>query len=136
MQSKRILIFFVCSFFITGNLAGQIRLLRHFKLDMPSSTSSQPPSNSVSQINVLGSTLWIGTSKGLASSANAARSWVTYRENTAFANDGIFAVATRPNLVWSATGFDKDIGDGNSVQTGSGYAYSTDDGFTWMHVNQ
>src|SRR5262249_13092299 len=43
---------------------------------------------------------------------------------------------TRSNLFWVSTGYDKDLGDGNSVQTGSGYAYSTDHGNTWTHVNQ
>ncbi|HJW30060.1 MAG TPA: hypothetical protein VJ508_12550, partial [Saprospiraceae bacterium] len=113
----------------------QVPFLKTFKLSDLSSTSSQPPSNSVSQISVSDTNLWIGTSRGVAKSANAGTSWASFRDNGAFANDGIFALAVRPDFVWAATGYDKAI-EGGSVQTGSGYAYSTNEGATWQHVNQ
>jgi hypothetical protein len=34
------------------------------------------------------------------------------------------------DTVWASTGYSKDV-DGSSVQTGSGYTYSTDLGATW-----
>ncbi|HEV8539435.1 MAG TPA: hypothetical protein VGR15_11010 [Bacteroidota bacterium] len=116
-------------------LLAQVSLPKHFGLGSVSAGSSLPPSNSVSQINVVDSSLWIGTSKGLAKSANAGRSWEIFRDNPAFSKDGIFAVTVRANLVWAATGYEKEVGDG-SIQTGAGYAFSTDDGGTWQHVNQ
>jgi len=116
-------------------LVAQVTLLKHFKLNSATVNTSTPPSNSVSQINVLDSVLWIGTSKGLAKSTNTGKSWESFRENSSFANDGIFALAVSKNRVWTATGYDKEL-DGGSVQTGSGYTFSTDNGFTWQHVNQ
>ncbi|MBI4548605.1 MAG: hypothetical protein HY707_11525 [Ignavibacteriae bacterium] len=94
-----------------------------------------PPSNSVSHIRIEDSTIWIGTSKGLAKSTNGARTWVSYRREPAFANEGIFSVATNKETIWTSTGFEKELDEG-SVQTGSGYAFSTNNGLSWQHVDQ
>lgn len=94
-----------------------------------------PPSNNISHINVDGSILWIGTGKGVGKSVDFGRTWESYRNDPAFANDGIFAIVTDGDTVWVSTGFDKETNDG-SVQTGSGYTYSNDNGQTWHHVGQ
>ena len=110
--------------------------LNSYKLDVFSGVTSQlPPSNSVSHIRIEDSTIWIGTSKGLAKSVDGARSWISYRGDSAFANEGIFAVAMNKETIWASTGFEKELNEG-SVQTGSGYAFSTNGGLSWLHVNQ
>jgi photosystem II stability/assembly factor-like uncharacterized protein len=114
----------------------QSHFLKSFKLGATTTGSSIPPSNSVSQINVQDSILWIGTSKGVAKSVTGGRSWESYRANPAFANDGIFAIETNSDTVWVSTGYDKDIGDNGTVQTGSGYAVSTNAGSSWQHIPQ
>jgi photosystem II stability/assembly factor-like uncharacterized protein len=100
-----------------------------------STSSTIPPSNSVSHVLYRDGTLWIGSSKGLGSSTDLGRSWTSYRSDAAFATDGIFAISALDQSIWVATGFDKDLGDG-SVQTGSGYAVSSDGGTTWSHLPQ
>lgn len=100
-----------------------------------SASTSLPPSNSVSHIVRNDALLWIGTSKGLARSSSMGRTWDSFRGNGAFATDGIFAISALGEKVWAATGFDKEVGDG-SVQTGSGYAFSTDAGSSWTHLPQ
>ena len=115
---------------------GQVRLLKHFSLTHSSQQQSLlPPSNSVSHIIVSDSTVWIGTSKGLARSQNRGQTWESFRSIPAFADDGIFAVSVLDSLTWASTGFNEQI-SGGSVQTGSGYAYSSNGGATWQHVNQ
>jgi hypothetical protein len=47
-----------------------------------------------------------------------------------FATPGIYAIATRGDIIWCATGYTKEVND-QSVQTGTGYAYSVDNGQTW-----
>jgi len=90
----------------------------------------QLPSNSVSHVAVEGGSIWIGTSKGLARSADGAHTWENYFGNPAFARPGIYSIALRGDTVWSATGYIREL-DNAEVQTGSGYAYSTDNGVTW-----
>lgn len=53
----------------------------------------------------------------------------------AFSSDGIYAIALRGDTIWAATGFIRDL-DGQSVQTGSGYAYSIDNGVSWNSTPQ
>jgi hypothetical protein len=79
--------------------------------------------------------LWIGTSKGLARSFTAGRSWENFRSLPEFASNGIFAVDVHGDSIWTSTGFTKDV-DGQGVQTGSGFTYSADNGGTWIHRSQ
>ena len=97
--------------------------------------SSSLPSNSVSHINVRGSTVWIGTGKGLARTVNGGRLWESFRAVPQFASPGIFALAVRGDTVWSSTGFTKDVDD-QGVQTGTGYTYSLNNGSTWSSLPQ
>ena len=115
----------------------QSKFLPHYSISgIAGQLSSLPPSNSVSQIDMDGSAvIWIGTSKGAARSLDRGASWESYRSNPAFANEGIFALTAIQQTVWASTGFEKKVSDAN-VQTGSGYAFSTDGGMSWKHLNQ
>ncbi len=116
--------------------AGQSKFLRRFSLSPASGLASQlPPSNSISQSLIDNEALWIGTSKGVAVTTDHGLTWTSYRNNPAFHDDGIYALAADGNVIWASTGYDKETTDG-TVQTGSGYAYSLDNGQTWQHVNQ
>lgn len=116
--------------------SGQSKFLRRFSLTPPGgATSTLLPSNSISQTVLTPSALWIGTSKGVASTTDLGRHWTSFRSDPAFTNDGIYALAATGSTLWASTGYDKEISDG-TVQTGSGYAWSTDAGATWHHVGQ
>ncbi len=119
---------------VCGIALSQRDLPKAFKLSS-TSNSPLPPSNSVSHIVVSDSTVWIGTSKGLARSRDRGGTWESFRLIAAFANEGIFAFSVRESLIWASTGFVGQIG-GGSVQTGSGYAYSLDGGLTWRGIPQ
>jgi hypothetical protein len=97
--------------------------------------SAQVPSNSVSHINVSGPSLWIGTTRGLARSPNGGRSWQNYSSIPEFKSPGIYAIAAKGDTLWCSTGFNKDVND-QTVQTGSGFTYSFDNGQTWVSVPQ
>jgi hypothetical protein len=99
------------------------------------STGGGLPSNSVSHITVNRRDLWIGTGKGLAMSADGARSWTSYVGVPQFISPGIYSIAARGDTIWAATGYTKDV-NGQSVQTGSGFTYSRDNGLTWTATPQ
>lgn len=101
--------------------------------DVPA--GGRPPSNSASHIVVDHGTLWLGTSKGVGKSIDGGRRWTNYAEDPAFAYPGIFAISSEQNLVWASMGYSKEIDDG-SVQTGGGYAFSTDGGAHWRPLPQ
>ena len=87
------------------------------------STQTPLPTNSISHISTLGSTIWIGTGKGLAKSTDGLLGWESFRSNGAFARDGIFAIGLGDELLWVSMGYEKEV-NGGQVQTGAGYAYS------------
>jgi hypothetical protein len=115
----------------------QAKFLGQYSLSSSVSVNtSLPPSNSVSLLTLQDSNIiWIGTSKGAARSIDFGASWQSYRTDPAFANLGIFSITTLNNTIWTSTGYEKAITDG-TVQTGSGYAYSTNGGTQWQHVKQ
>lgn len=116
--------------------AAQSKFMSTFSVESSQTLPTLPPSNSISHIATQDSLLWIGTSKGLANSYNGGRSWKLFRGNPAFAKDGIFAIAFRDSIAWASTGYVKEIAGGSRIQTGAGYAYSTNYGTTWHHVAQ
>jgi hypothetical protein len=124
-------------FFITVAQA-QVEALDSPRLSPQGSFRNVPPSNSITHISPEGTTVYIGTSKGLARTADGGATWESFRSVPQFANDGIFSLAVRGNVIWTATGFNKPLKDepNRTVQTGSGYTYSLDNGQTWAHVPQ
>lgn len=94
------------------------------------STGPFPPSNSISHLVSNDAVLWTGTSRGLARTSNGGRTWDSFAGLAQFANSGIYAVDVKADTIWAATGFTKNVND-QDVATGSGYAYSVDNGATW-----
>jgi hypothetical protein len=98
-------------------------------------TVTSLPSNAVSHIATPGSRIWIGTGKGVARSDDGARSWESFSGRPEFGSPGIFAIVAKGDTIWSSTGYTKNV-DGSDVQTGSGFAYTLDNGTTWHSVPQ
>jgi hypothetical protein len=110
---------------------GEAQVHRLRKPDLTGgSISPMPPSNSISHLIASGKTLWAGSSHGLARTSDGGRTWESFAGLAQFASPGIFSVDAKGDTVWSSTGYNKEVND-QSVQTGSGYTYSTDIGATW-----
>ncbi len=100
----------------------QSRLLRTFSLDQTAAVlQSTLPSNSVTHIAVQGSSVWIGTGKGLARSTDGGQALGELRRTPEFARPGIFAIALAAAIPSGPQRAIHTDVDGQSVQTGSGY---------------
>jgi hypothetical protein len=137
MTNRPLILLFVAGIIFAQPVVGQTPEM--FRLDRSTSTtgslSTLPPSNSVAHMTPWGSLLWIGTSNGLARTADGGRTWESYRGDPAFTTAGVFSIAVQGDTIWSSCGFVKDV-SGQSVQTGDGYAVSTNNGATWIHRPQ
>lgn len=121
----------------TPAACGQVQLLSSPSITKSAgAVVSQIPSNSVSQIATWGTTVWVGTGKGVARTSDGGRTFVSYRGVPQFPRPGIFAMDVKGDTVWCATGYVEDVQAGGTVQTGTGYAYSFDDGVTWNSASQ
>jgi hypothetical protein len=116
--------------------AGSSQLLRPSAYLLESGTTVPlVPSNSISHLLAIDSTVWIGTGKGLARTKTGGATWESFAGLSQFANPSIFSVAVRGDTIWTSTGYNKET-DAGSVQTGSGYAYSLDNGMSWNGLPQ
>lgn len=113
----------------------QVKFLNSFKLNESYTIANQIPSNSVSQMVIDKNTIWIGTSRGLASSIDTGKNWITYASIAEFVKPGIFGLEVSNDTIWTSLGYSKQK-DNENIPTGSGYTYSTDGGKTWKHTEQ
>ena len=108
-----------------------------FKLEQTtsSSTSVVPLSNSVTDIVIAGSTIWLGTGKGLSRSTDAGATWRNYWGSPEFGEEDVSAITIHVDEVWVATAHSTTV-DGNTLPEGSGIRYSPDQGETWKVIPQ
>ena len=97
---------------------------------------SQIPSNSVSQTVNRGNFIWVGTGKGAARSSDGGKTFVSYRTVPQFARPGIFALDVKGDTIWCSTGYVEETESAGNIQTGTGYAYSFDNGASWHSAPQ
>lgn len=128
---------FVALTFITGEIAlSQVPVSHPVAFQIQSgATVPLLPSNSITHLVAQDAVVWIGSGKGLARSSNSGRTWESFAAVSQFATTSIFSLVIRGDTIWASTGYVKDV-SGSSVQTGSGYTYSTDNGATWNAAGQ
>ena len=97
--------------------------------------SVTPLSNSITDIVVSGTTIWLGTGKGLSRSTDGGLTWTNYYGQAAFGEEDISAIAIHNTEVWAATAHDTTV-DGSDLPVGSGLRYSSDWGGTWTAIPQ
>ncbi len=93
--------------------------------------------NSVTDIRINNlNTMWIGTGKGLNSTSDNGNTFEEYSpDQIEIGIGGISALAVSGNTIVVATAFDDpEVEESNA--TGSGISISTDNGLTWLHIDQ
>lgn len=90
--------------------------------------------NSVSTMEALGDTLWIGP--GLNRTINNNPQWYFPNGADKITNDKgrLFSLALSPDTVWAGIGYNVQANN-ETVQAGLGFHYSTDGGNTWNSVD-
>ncbi len=99
------------------------------------STDETPVSNSISDIVIVGDTIWLGTSRGLSRSTDKGKNWTNYYGSNAFGTESISAVGYHNGIIFAATAHSIER-DGQTLPEGSGIRYSSNNGETWQTIPQ
>ncbi|MCF8260516.1 MAG: hypothetical protein K9J12_07060 [Melioribacteraceae bacterium] len=92
-------------------------------------------SNSITDILVVGDTIWLGTTRGLSQSTDHGTTWNNYYNSPEFEDEGIVAMAYANSTIFVSTGHSENL-NGQDIQTGSGIHYSTNNGSDWNTIPQ
>ncbi len=99
-------------------------------------SSSNPASNSITDIITIGDTVWLGTSRGVSVSFDRGENWTNFYGTSPFGEDGITSIGYYNGMFWAATVTTVDAPGGGTVPKGTGLKYTTDNGLTWTAVPQ
>ncbi len=94
-----------------------------------------PAGNSITDIIVVGDTVWVATGNGLSVSFDNGISWKSFSGSADFGTESISALAYNNGVVWAATARTEKINSEN-VDVGSGLKFTFDNGVTWNSVPQ
>lgn len=94
-----------------------------------------PAGNSITDLIVVGDTIWAGTGNGLSVSFNNGISWKSFTGTPEFGTEDISALAYNNGVVWVATAHTENI-NGDNIDVGSGLKYTFDNGLSWTSVPQ
>ena len=88
-------------------------------------------SNFISDIIVVGDTIWYGTGKGVVRTYNNGNTFQSYYSTDPFGTDDVSGIAIYKNYVVVGTAYSKKTGENEYISTGSGIKVSSDYGNTW-----
>ncbi|MHB1688428.1 MAG: WD40/YVTN/BNR-like repeat-containing protein [Ignavibacteriaceae bacterium] len=98
-------------------------------------SSGTPSNNSISDIIIVGDTVWLGTDNGVSLSTDKGVAWTNFDSNPAFGGQSVSAIGYNQGVFWAATAT-SEISNGSSVSVGTGLKYTTDFGKTWILIPQ
>ncbi|MCL5030947.1 MAG: hypothetical protein M1480_18225 [Bacteroidetes bacterium] len=97
--------------------------------------NSTPANNSITDLLIVGDTVWAATGQGLSMTTDAGNNWTNFTNDQTFGTESISAIGYYRGTLWAATAHDENTSQG-PVQTGSGLRYTTDNGHTWNTIPQ
>ncbi len=106
------------------------------KLDVTPNTSNLPLSNFVSDITVVGDTIWFATGKGVSRTYNNGVSFDNFYTLDPFGKDDIPGLTVYKNFVVVSTATTTSKNGQNDIPTGTGIKVSTDYGHNWVSYPQ
>ncbi len=124
-------------YFLSAQIRPEKFLIGNNKILKGNVTQTKNPlSNSVSEIEIQGDTVWIGTSRGLSYTTDGGENWTNFYGTDAFGTEAIYSLLIYDGIIFAATGHTETGLAGESVPTGSGIRFSTDGGVTWESAPQ
>lgn len=104
-------------------------------IKLSKTSDSSPASNSIERIWVDGNNIWLGTGKGLSRSTDNGLTWKNYYSTPEFDKDNVYAVKANNGIVWAGKWQSQNI-SGQDIPVGTGICYSTNNGETWIKIDQ
>jgi ligand-binding sensor domain-containing protein len=99
-------------------------------------TSSNPLSNSITDIITIGDTIWLGTSRGVSLSTDGGQNWTNFFGQSDFGTDNISAIAYNNGVFWCATAKSTEVTGGQTLPEGTGLKYTSNLGTSWTSIPQ
>lgn len=134
MIKKIFLLFFSFGIiFINGQNIPKIYKIEGYEPNLELSETQL--SNSISDILIVGDTIWLGTSRGLSRSTDNGNTWTNFYGTNNFGEHSVSAIGYYKGLIFVATAFSEKINN-SWISTGGGVRFSTNNGTTWNFVPQ
>ncbi|MFO7891584.1 MAG: hypothetical protein R6V04_14745 [bacterium] len=97
--------------------------------------ANQPGGNSISDILIASSTVWIGT-ENLSMSSDMGDTWKIFTRDDGLGKGGVSAFGFRNKKLWVATGYDTTGFEGEIRDAGGGLGFTEDGGENWQWFAQ
>ena len=123
-------------YFIIAQLSPNNYKLFFDRKNLDKINSINPLSNSVSDIIVIGDTIWLGTSRGVSLSIDNGKTWVNFYGRDDFGTDLISAIGYNNDTFWCGTAKSTEVTGGSTLPEGTGLKYTTDLGESWHSIPQ
>lgn len=135
---KKILIIYLIVA-LTVNLIAQQKIINYNleKEKNAASTDITQQSNTIEKILIQDNIIWLATSKGLSKSTDNGASWTNYYNSNDFGTESVSYVTYGNGTIWASTWhyqYDDRVKD--TYPFGTGLRYSTDQGTTWIKIDQ
>jgi hypothetical protein len=137
---KQFLIIALLLFFNVQNLFGQISpnnfYLKSDEKQLNKTISSNPLSNSITDIITIGDTIWLGTSRGVSLSTDGGQNWTNFYGTPDFGTDNVSAIGYHYGVFWCATAKSTEVTGGQNLPEGTGLKYTSNLGVNWTSIPQ
>lgn len=132
---KKIVFLFIISISILVNAQLKPTNYDFENVKMSKIAAEKPLSNSILDIVVDGSNLWLGTSRGMSLTTDSGENWTNYFRSEVFEEESVTALGVYDGVIYAATGHTTEQ-LGSDLPEGSGLKISSDGGVTWVQKPQ
>lgn len=130
------ILFIINSYFLFAQLSPENFRVYSEQNKLYKFNSSNPLSNSITDIITIGDTIWLGTSRGVSLSFDGGENWTNFYGRSDFGTDLISAIGYKNGVFWCATARSTEVTGGSNLPEGTGLKFTTDFGNSWNSIPQ